>query len=378
MKINQKVNQLIQLCVNIVLILTIFGLKEQNEDFYLPNYLVWIPFVCWGILIIGLVLEYLSGYKPIVRTILLSFTVVFSLICLSDSFNLFVDTLIILGIPYIIALIVLTIKNGFAANSTNESMIKFKNCLPLGIFAKKDLIIQYISFGIFFVIIALLAVFIPKEGNYLLIIISVAIISICIIFLISYNTNTLQKILNAINKDLNYAKFDTLLTKTLKNNLHPESYNYLNIVKANYSSLVSIEEAVAIFEKTTMPTQKKYKSFYQIVEVEILMETGKFDEAKAKIDALPNNYKANLLNLYKVLATDEEILNIESLYPINNRIKINNMLSLYVRMIYFEMRDKHDDAKRYAHAILNLNTDFKRYNEDAQAICDDKFKIEVK
>ena len=53
----------------------------------------------------------------------------------------------------------------------------------------------------------------------------------------------------------------------------------------------------------------------------MLLSEKKYDGILEKINCLTPTQKAAKVNLYNVLATDKEILNIESLYPDKDKLK---------------------------------------------------------
>lgn len=370
MKINKKVSLLIQIFIGIFLILTFFFVKEEGESIFLSSSLYWIPFLSYIIFIVGLILEYFSGDKPIIRTIILSVSLILSLIVLKDSLNLFAISLILFGIPYEIALVIGFIRKGFTISQSN---IAIKKTLPEGVFNKKDIIIQYIIYGFLFVAFFTIALIFNMNKINVLYTLLFFPFAVIIVFFVSIKFNSMRKILNSINKELDIEKFNTLIEQTLKNNLHPESYNYLLLVKANYYLDCDQEVSIKLFEQTHRPNNKKKALIYDVLEIEILITLKKYAEALEKINKLPNIYKPTLQNYYSLYASNEEISNIEILFITNSKVPFTNLNSIFSLMYYYETRLNHDKALKYADKILEYNTKFEYMNKLAKDVINNCF-----
>ena len=102
--------------------------------------------------------------------------------------------------------------------------------------------------------------------------------------------------------------------------------------------------------------------FYKVVEIEMLLSEKKYDGILEKINCLTPTQKAAKVNLYNVLATDKEILNIESLYPDKDKLKFIEISNIRTKMLYYYSRNNIDKAKENAKKIIDLSCDLKFYN----------------
>lgn len=354
-----KIARIIQLVTAIITFLMLFSLNSINEDeIGIPNSLIFIPFIMYIGIIAGIVIEYIYKQQPIVRTIVLSLALFSAAIFLTDGIDLSASTLIIFAIPYTIIMIFVLSKGQIV---TTYAKIKNNKTLPEGIFAKKDLIIQYIFWIIFAIILVILCIiFEMKNISYLYLFLLVPF-AIIILLVITFKTSTLRKLLNIINKDLNYDKFILELEKIQMNNLHPQTYNYLEIIKVNYMFVYDIDSALILFQNIQRPTNKQYLLFYNVVEIEYLIRTKNYDSALKSIEKINDNQKPMLQNFYKLFVTEEEMLNIENIYKENNKLKFNNASSIYAKMYYYYTRGNQDKAKIYARKIIGLAPGFKEY-----------------
>lgn len=365
-----KIARIIQLVTSIITFLMLFSLNNINDDeIGIPVSLVLVPFIMYIGIIIGIVIEYIYKQKPIVRTVVLSLAIFSSAVSLTNGIAFSATTLITFAIPYTIIMIFVLSKGQVV---TTYAKVKNNKTLPEGIFARKDLIIQYI-FWIIFVIILIISCIIFEIKNlsylYLFLLVPLAII---ILLVITIKTSTLRKLLNIINKDLNYDKFILELEKIQMNNLHPQTYNYLEIIKANYMFVYDVDSALVLFQSIKKPTNKQYQLFYNVVEIEYLIRTKNYDLALDAIEKINNNQKPMLQNFYKLFVTEEEMLNIESIYKENNKLKFNDASSIYAKMYYYHTRGNHDKAKMYARKIIGLAPGFKEYIVLANKILKDQ------
>lgn len=354
-----KISRIIQMIASIITLLLVFTFYYISEDAVrIPNQIVFLPYLMYAFIIAGIVIEYIYKQKPIVRTIILSLEMFSTLACLTEGFNFVATTLIIFAIPYTITMI-FVLSNGKVV--TTYAKVKSNKPLPEGVFSKKDLVIQY-TFWISFIIILIILciIFENKNINYLYLFLLIPFV-IILLFIITINTSTLRKLLNYINNDLNYEKFIEEIENLQKTNLHPETYNYLEIIKVDYMFVYDIDVAISIFENLKRPTNKQYQLFYDVVEIEYLIRKQNYELALEKIEKINPAQRSILQNFYKVLVTTDEMLNIESIYLENNKLKFNNVVSVYLKMHYYETRSNHDNAKLYAKKLIGLAPGFKEY-----------------
>lgn len=367
MKNKLKIIYIIESIASFITLLLLFTLNSiEQDEVGIPAKFLPVPFVMYLTIIVSLVFEYVIGKRPYIRTGIVVFGSLTSLMCLGDSIDLAASALIIFAIPYVIAMLVIWIKkNGLSVTTIKPVTTK---TLPEGIYDKKELKVMY-SFWIIYIIIILTLVIIFEnlDINSLYLFISVPF-AVIILFALSASNNSLRKILNTINKDLDMDEFLKLIDEALSKNVHPETYNNLLVIKANYMFAYDKEEAIKIFEMTHEPTNKRFKSFYDIVRIEYLIKTFKYDEALRKIDNLDSVQKPSIQNFYKVMATTEEMYNIETLYPENNKFKFINASSIYSKMHYYSTRKISDKAIIYAKKMIEYAPQLKEYISEAHNI----------
>lgn len=363
----------VQLALSILTMLLLFTLRlDENENASLPSGILWLPFLSMIVFLTCLILEFIVKNKPIIRTCLLSIGLMLTGICLSESVNLAAFLIVLFCIPYAIVLIVVVIKKpGLTetiSNSTNTKIIKSKT-LPEDILDKKILIANYIYF-FSLVLIGFITIMTLYHFNinviWCLLLIPIAIIALVIL---NQLLNPLRKTLNLINKDLNYAEFQKSIDALLIKNIHPETYNYLTIIKANYMLAENEELAIKLFKSTHQPKKNKQQiEFYKVVEVEMLFREEKYNEALEKIGCLNPVHQANMTNLYNIVATENEILNIESICPNKAKLKFTEISNVKLKMYYYYTRNNIEKAKENAKKVLDFSCDFKVYNEEAKRI----------
>ncbi len=352
----------IELFIGIVLTLTFFGLEESGEDLYLPNQIAWIPFVSYGLLAIGLMVEFKMGYKPLIRFSLLLVFLVIGLICLSDGYGFSSLTLSVTGIPYLIALLITCIRGGQGV--TQPSVHKDK-ILPIGILSKKDIHLQYgLWAGIILIIVILVVILSILNINVWYSFLALPLI-LPVFIIVTLKTDTLRKILYEINQNMDYEAFELKIDEALRNNIHPETYNFLLIMKTNYLFSYNLPKALELFQTIKKPENNKYLDLYYSVLVEGLIHLRKFDEAYQTIELMKDSLKSKFIYFYKVFCTNEKIENIEAIYPINQKNKFSNASSLYTKMKYYESRGNTLKAQELAKQLMKYAPKLLYFNEEA-------------
>lgn len=371
MKNKLKIIYIIETIASFITILLLCTLNSiEQDEVGIPTKFLPVPFVMYLVIIVSLVLEYVIGKRPYIRTGIVVLGGLTSLMCLGDSMDLAAAALIIFAIPYVIAMLIIWIKKDGLSVTTIKPLTT--KTLPEGIYDKKELKVMY-SFWIIYIIIVLTLVitFENLSINSLYVFITVPF-AVIILFVVSTLNNSLRKILNTINKELDMNKFLELIDEALSKNIHPETYNNLLIIKANYMFAYDKEAAIKIFEMTHEPTNKRFKSFYDIVKIEYLIKTEKHDEALKEIDNLNSLQKPSIQNFYKVMATTEEMYNIEALYPETNKLKFINASSIYFKMHYYSTRGNSDKAIIYAKKMIEYAPKLKEYASEAYNILNEK------
>ena len=364
MKKIYKLLILIQFVICISLILLIFKIDTSSGFVDFPKNVSWIPLTCWNIFLFGLIYELCIGRKPIIRLVYLIISVLLSLLMLVTSFSLTNACLIISGIPYLIMLMVVLIRN----TPTTSSKLITNKILPDGIFDKKEINAQYITYG-FIALVAFVLIIIFNilniNGWYAALLIPPAVI---VVLFVGVKCSRLRAILNKVNNDLDFLEFNKMIDETLSNNISPETYNYLLILKINYLFSYNVKQGIELFSNVKVPINKRYISFYDIVEFEYYIHKKEYDLAFKKLQMIKEPHKSSLSYFYSVFATNDIINNIEAIYSTNQKIRFNNVTSSFVKMYYYETRGNHDLAINNAKDVLEYKSDLKYYNSLAQKV----------
>ena len=311
----------IQFIICIILILLIFKFDTSGDFIEIPKSIYWIPLTCWIIFLFGLIYELCIGRKPIVRLVYLVISVLFSLLMLLTSFSLTNACLIILGIPYVIMLLAVLIKN----TSISDTKVITNKILPDGVLDKKEINAQYITYGCIAIVAFILVIVFSitnVNGWFILFLIPIAVIAV---LFVGVKCSRLRIILNKVNNDLDFIEFNKMIDESLANNISPETFNYLLILKINYLFSYDVKLGIELFSNVKAPTNKRYKALYDIVEVEYYIHKKEFDLAFQKLQIIQEPHKSSLSYFYKVFATNDIINNIESVYPINQKMRFNNI-----------------------------------------------------
>lgn len=357
---------ILELLISLASVLSFCGAYNVNDSIVLPNYLVWLPITSLILLIIALFIEYKNGLKPIIRTSLMAIMIFVFLITLTKDINFASISIALCSIVYTVSLIFASIKYSFF-NNNSKAVINNSTLAPY-IFSKRDLYIQYAMFiGLFIVTIILCLLFNYFNVDYYYVIILIPIFLIIYAIIVN-KTSTLNKILSKINYDLDYESFNNQVEQLLLTNIHSETINALLLLKSNYLISYNLEEAIKLFSKVTIPTNKMYRNIYNIVDIEMLINQKKFDEAKEKINCLKNKNKETLQNLLNVYGTEEIIPNIEILYPHNKKLKYFNACSLNTKMYYYYSRHDEENALKYAKELKNYSPKLLEFVKEADEI----------
>lgn len=360
-----KLTLLIELLIGIALTLSFLGYQEVGEDIFLPNSIAWLPFAAYGLLLIGLIIEYRMGHRPLVRMVMLVIFILVGLICFGEGYGFVSIALSVTGIPYLIALIIANIRGG---QPIAEAKIKKDNILSPGVVSKRDIHIQYgLWAGIILLVVLVVVLLNALKLNVWYSFLSLPVILI-IFVVITYKTNTLIQLLKEINQKMDYESFEGKIDEILKTNIHPETYNYLMIIKVNYLFSYNVNQGLELFSTLKKPENKKYLMLYHSVLVEGLIHLGKYDEAYEQIQQLNEPLKAKLLNFYNVFCTNEELKNIEALYPTNQKIKFSNASAMFTKMFYYQSRGDVIKAQELAKILIEYAPKLLYFKQEAEKI----------
>lgn len=380
-KINNKFLIVIELIISIVLCaLFIIGDVDEEAGLILNNKIIYLPIILSTTLLLLFALEFIKA-RPYIRLSILVFSF-FICLLMNDSLSVLNASICFFAFIYVIVCVFAILKNKPITFTVSKAELGGKKCLPFNIFSKKELVITYIFFILISISVIGECIFI--KGVWLFIFLFITILAIFILFVVLLlKINPFNNALKAINKDLSFEKFINLISaiQNGKDVLHPETDNYLQIIKANYYFVFDSNKGFEIFENTHEPDDKykSYKDMYCMVKCIYHLNKGDLSSLKDEIKKYEElkNYNRNFVNQIKfiqeIIFGVNEINNIENIFPAQgNRLRFQNCTNAYYLMNYYYKREKLDNAKKYAELIISMKTDFAEYNNYAQKIIDEK------
>lgn len=369
---NLNVLRAVELLLSVFLSVTVF-IGDFNDDIglTLPNGFTYMPIIVSVVIILLFALEFFNA-KPWVRLVYL---IIALIVCfmMADSIEMLNMTIWLCGFIYMVMVLVSFIRTR-PSLAKETAKLAHAGCLPVGILRKRDLVFTYVFFGVLAAITILDCVLSGMYSVnlwYTVPAIMAVFIVVGVFFAVKFNS--LWKLLSHVNKEMNFGKFDAELQNILGGNLHPETQNYLTILRANYLFAYDKAEGIAQFEKTERPEAKQYKETYDLIEIIYFINKEDYEaanEALKNYKALYQKSKNNVMleRALKLYATDDEIINIEGFLPVNGKLPFANLSNMYELMYYYDKRGRADKAAEYAKMILDMNTDFKQWNEEARKI----------
>lgn len=385
----KKTNLMIVYFLELMLVLVLcmmcyFGNLHDDYGLILTGFLAYLPMSIFILIILLLIGEsFISKKIPLFRFIYIGFTIVLAIMMYMDDGGLpfFNVTLWFLSIPLAIIQVIVIIKNGFLSKEDN---LNTNRTLPVGIFSKRHfiLIIMAVLILVGLILAATALINTVSWPPFVLYLIAI-ILGIALLIVVSYKGSPITAVLHEINQNLSYAEFKKKADLLKQNRLHPETINYLNLILANYTFVINKEEAFGYFEISFEPTYKPYVQWYKPIRILYFIHKEKYEEANKYIIDFNKN-KRNIplsLNLERLIIinnTSEEIDNIESLYPLNNKLIFSSVVNCQILMKYFYSRCNNEKALEYANKLLSYNSDFTEYNNLALEIISNINQKEIK
>ena len=351
-----KIYRMIQYFITVFMIMLFFFSSSDSEDelLTLKGGMLFIPLLLWVCNFVLFVLE--TKFKgSIIRKILFIFGTIIILLVL-DDLELAAAASMLFSIVYLFMLLF--------SNVTVSKIEKNENGekkFPVGIFTTKQNILNLLSF-ILYVIIAIVLYYVFDKILNLGLLVSFLIVFISlftVILIVNYNINPFNKILLNFNSTLDFKTYEEEINKLLNNNLHSDSINYLKLMYVNYYYLVNKEEACNYFNEISVPNFKTYQMYYDLIAVLNAINTDDKDKAYELLGVYKNKYskfKKNVEILERTLIanfTNDEILNVKMLYPIDKNLIIFKVVNAQFLMTYYLKRDNLDEAKVYAKFLLD-------------------------
>ncbi len=330
-----------------------------------------IPLIISLLIIFFYILEFFKS-KPYKRIVFFSIAIITCLLT-NETINLLNSTICVFSIIYSIIMLIIICISSIKKDPQPITKIKVsgKKTLPIGYFSKKD----YVTFIFLFLttILTVSLVVIFYKNIILLITFLTLFIGDIFGFIFYAKKSKLRILLEKINKDLSFESFLKYINEleNSKDILHFETYNFLKIIKANYYFTYDVDEGLKIFETCLEPTFTNYKNFYDVVLIEYYINKNDSLNAKKAFENNSNNKaikNSNFPYVFIAIFSELEIPNIEIIFPLNNKLKINDCINLNTLMLYYYKRNNLNKAKEMAQKMLDMHSDFKHYNNLAKQI----------
>lgn len=368
----------IEMLLNIILCIFIsFGEIEDGPGLVLPSSISWIPFTIIIVLFVLILLECFND-KPLARGAYLLIANITCIVLLTTESLAFTNCACwLLGLVYLPFLIVKYITTTIL-NRKVKSEVKDSKTLPVAIFSKKQYFVNnlYILGMIFLISLLMVLSILVWKWNVGAVIglgIGLFILMFSGLVIIAMKIDPFRQMLIKMNRDAIYRDFEDRMNGLLKTNLHPETINYLNIIKSNFLAMVNNEESIVLFESTTYPTFKQYKVEYEIIEPVKYYNAGDFKKAQELIEVFERKYPKNkgfhaLKEMIRLQDVNEVKDDIEKEFNINSPMKFANLVHANYLLDYYSKRGNAEKAKYYAEFLLASNSDLEKCNKNARKV----------
>lgn len=174
-----------------------------------------------------------------------------------------------------------------------------------------------------------------------------------------------------LNKDLNFQILFEKFDQWLQEPLHPETINIIKTWQANYLFLLDMSKGLDLFKETYEPKEINFD--YKLIEICYYINQNQKESAYECFQNLKKTFKFNkgyiqkLDNLLKIHFTDEEIPNIEKLYP-EAKFRLSSLLNHQILMRYYDSRKQLQNALIHANYILENGQACHELYKEAQNI----------
>ncbi len=253
--------------------------------------------------------------------------------------------------------------SGVVSNLTRP----LKGFLPVGFFEKKHFI--------FLVFAMVLATLLPAGLFFYLqfvvfdnllvnaTILFVVLLTLYLIVVFIY-ARVSTKAFRIFERDLDFPSVIAVIDQYRANpKLHPETSNYLLLVKANYMMNYDPSLAESLWNEVSVPSNITYRLMYDLVYIERL--TWKLDFAGAKayiLESLNTQKQARAklelkrrLKMNIALSEGTSESEVAIMWPLNNKIKLLVIQNLAFRTLYYHLHSNFELAKTYFHELKALS-----------------------
>lgn len=373
LKINNKVLLYLEIVLSTICSsFFLFGKSDEELGLILDKNIQYLPLIISLIIIFIFILEFVHT-RPYIRLAVLIISIL-TCILMNDSISSLNATICLQNLIHLILTLVKTIKKDTITISY-KSKPSIKKTLPIGILTKKQNIISKLIF-ILPALVIFTEIIIVHNTSYMYLYIISGLLTFAIMIIVTFKTNPISKVFDSANKDLSFKNFLGLIQQyETSSSLHYETYNFLQIVKANYYFAYDIEEGIRIFETVKEPESKMYIDIYNVVKSEYFLNKKDLNGLISHLNEYKkqktcNKQYVNQLNyLIDINLKNVQIQNVESIFPINkNKLRFQSLVNAFILMNYYDKNSDDNKAKFYAKIILNMNHDFKYYNDSANEI----------
>ena len=372
-----KILQNIQYIIGLILCLMIVFFVDNEGMIKLDRILKYLPIGLWIINVVSFVFEMvllnkMLKKKAFIRAIFMVLSIVIIALLLPDFDNINI-ILSLLSVVYLIMMLAVTIKY---ASLGKTKVVNDPQTLEVGYFSKKHRKQVYLVLGLsFLVAVAVIFLFdmLLETGIFVAMLMAFPVI---FIFILVGNVlvNPLQKAIKKFHKDQDFLDFEKTVLSLKENNLHPDTNSYLDAFYGNYLATYDVAKSIEWLNQVERPTYKTYIPFYDMFLIINAVNEENYEESYARLNAFIQNHpkqKLNYINLERsvqIYLTTDEVLNVETLYPINKKYPLVNLINANLLMVYYKKRGNLEKAKYYAEFIINNTTTLKQYINDANEV----------
>lgn len=372
--------RILQLIITLIIFSSITLIKDDIEEFILPNVFQYLQIVLAGVWVLLYIMEW-RYKKAYARLIFFAMAIIY-IIAQVKAINELNSAIWIFSLIYAVIMIVvvlLTKTPPISSDSNEESNFK---TLPFGIFNKKQGFISliYSIAGIVFIVLSTVLIKKYTSFSFLYITIPLSIIFFIVLIYISIKTSPLNIILNNMNRTCEYNEMMEEFSKLKENNLHEESLVLIKVCEANYTMVVDMDKANFIWNeiKDKELSNKGYVSIFLQVEIGIAINNKEYELAVKLINEFETKFQKikniktitnKYLNLIKSEQTEEEITNIEELFPLNDILLFTNINNAHTLMCYYHKQNIESETKKeLAKYIIKSAPELLILVQDAQNI----------
>lgn len=177
------------------------------------------------------------------------------------------------------------------------------------------------------------------------------------------NIDDITKALEKFYKTCKYERFAYKYQDFMNNKkINDDTKNYLRILNTNFLFLIDERAAFREHDRIFRPTVDKYLQAYYFLEVLMHVKKKEFNEAKKQLSFYKDHKSLSKEDIYSLelfidVYSEKEIKDIESKFPLNNRILYQNMFNARLLMDYYALQgDK--KCEEFAIFITKKRTDF--------------------